>query len=430
MWYYTHSKCRELYRLCYNCTKLSIDVYDETTYIMLKGATESTHRWVSIPFPSNYHYSSCVQYPPPWIRQSLRIDQLFEDRPYAIAFMASTKVTAAKQVALRKLLRRLCESTNSQLSMPLSATAMTSQSNVVGIEAKRSLDRCLLINLGTHDSMTGTFQSARNANISPYSLARLCLMPGGDFPTRKATLDALLAGCVPVTFELSAAQLQWPWHWQGPQLQGQGQSLEQRQEPRIESLGNQGTNQRPKQSFQGHEYEYEYKQHQQQQQRAVTQEEGISWAMNCTIYIPRDEMMKRPDETFQRLIRLSRDKDFMKAKLQAISEVGHRMQYNLPYGIKKTSSDVRTHTRTDAQASNTGTHSSGGAHDTDAQSSPSKKSYNTIQQAGDYSVRTTHQSTPDDSVADNKRVFVSAKGYVSAAPMDAVDVILEKLLFG
>jgi len=36
---------------------------------------------------------------------------------------------------------------------------------------------------------------------------------GGDFPTRKGFLDALLSGCIPVTFQLLAAQDQWLWHW-------------------------------------------------------------------------------------------------------------------------------------------------------------------------------------------------------------------------
>jgi len=38
-------------------------------------------------------------------------------------------------------------------------------------------------------------------------------MPGGDFPTRKGVLDALQAGCVPITFQLVTAQRQWAWHW-------------------------------------------------------------------------------------------------------------------------------------------------------------------------------------------------------------------------
>lgn len=39
-----------------------------------------------------------------------------------------------------------------------------------------------------------------------------CLQPIGDACTRKAIIDALLLGCIPVLFH-PCQQLQWPWHW-------------------------------------------------------------------------------------------------------------------------------------------------------------------------------------------------------------------------
>ena len=39
-----------------------------------------------------------------------------------------------------------------------------------------------------------------------------CLQPVGDACTRKATIDALLFGCIPVLFH-PCQTLQWPWHW-------------------------------------------------------------------------------------------------------------------------------------------------------------------------------------------------------------------------
>jgi hypothetical protein len=42
--------------------------------------------------------------------------------------------------------------------------------------------------------------------------ATFCLQPGGDTPSRKAMVDSLLLGCIPVLF--SPVQLHlWPWHW-------------------------------------------------------------------------------------------------------------------------------------------------------------------------------------------------------------------------
>jgi len=46
-----------------------------------------------------------------------------------------------------------------------------------------------------------------------YWNATFCLMPGGDGVTRKATLDALLLGCIPVFFHRGSLEAQYPWHW-------------------------------------------------------------------------------------------------------------------------------------------------------------------------------------------------------------------------
>ena len=34
-----------------------------------------------------------------------------------------------------------------------------------------------------------------------------------DFPTRKALVDSLLSGCIPVTFHEYTAIRQMKWHW-------------------------------------------------------------------------------------------------------------------------------------------------------------------------------------------------------------------------
>ena len=45
-----------------------------------------------------------------------------------------------------------------------------------------------------------------------YWRSRFCLHPGGDTITRKAILDSLLLGCIPVLFHAGQAA-QWRWHW-------------------------------------------------------------------------------------------------------------------------------------------------------------------------------------------------------------------------
>ena len=51
-----------------------------------------------------------------------------------------------------------------------------------------------------------------------YSIARLyfdatfCMQPPGDAVSRKAIVDSLLLGCIPVLFHVGQTK-QWPWHW-------------------------------------------------------------------------------------------------------------------------------------------------------------------------------------------------------------------------
>ena len=44
-----------------------------------------------------------------------------------------------------------------------------------------------------------------------YREATFCLQPMGDSITRKAMVDAVLLGCIPVFFH-AGQRLQWPWH--------------------------------------------------------------------------------------------------------------------------------------------------------------------------------------------------------------------------
>lgn len=60
---------------------------------------------------------------------------------------------------------------------------------------------------------TNRSESTSEDSQSTYESCRLCLTPGGDFPTRKGFLDAMLSGCVPVVFQAETAGSQWQYHW-------------------------------------------------------------------------------------------------------------------------------------------------------------------------------------------------------------------------
>ena len=144
---------------------------------------------------------------------------------------------------------------------------------------------CWLGMLGSHASETPHLfatglkaeKGGKHDNIytSPYCHGKLCLMPGGDFPTRKAVLDAVLCGCVPVTFQRVTAQEQWPWHW--------------------------------------------------------VAQSGKIMADDATIYIDREEFFKNPSKQFENLLRLARNASFVAKKRLALQEIRSQMQYRLPH---------------------------------------------------------------------------------------------------
>lgn len=154
MLYYTHERTFDLYKLCYNCTKLSIDAYPSNMYRVINNNNFFTNKWISIPFPSDYHYSSLVTNPQ-WLYDDSpdSINLYFSKRKYSVSFMGSTEVTSKLNKELR---------------------------NVIIDQCKIHQNDCILSILQTHDSLTDTYSHG-----NPYSFSKICLMPGGDFLTRK-----------------------------------------------------------------------------------------------------------------------------------------------------------------------------------------------------------------------------------------------------
>lgn len=274
MLFFLTDECREFFKLCRNCFKLGIDSYEKSLYKELNTYQEMYHRWISIPFPSNYHYSPLMKESSPDFK---------EQRWYHIAYVGSDMVTARKQKELRIALRQECH----RRSDPI---FLINQGVHEQSEDKQYLERgrgsqaqsdCFVTNMDTHDSMSSSMfyemptdkqgEEAATRTTHPYTLATFCLMPGGDFPTRKGVLDALLAGCIPVVFQESTAISQWLWHW-----------------------GNVGV------------------------------------ARSCLHLVSRDDFVGSPRQSFDELLSLAANTSFVAAKRRCMHEIGHRMQYNLP----------------------------------------------------------------------------------------------------
>lgn len=169
MVFYANGACTRLYELCYNCTKLSIDTYPPGVFDHLDSHPFMTHKWLSIPFPSNFHYSSAVT-APAWnavTRIPGYMPQFYDtERPYALCFVGSTMVTAKRQKRLRQELVVTCRARSSE---------------------------CLYVCLATHESQETVFQSGPAAGTgvkggvsptsdeapsNPYHRAKFCLTPG------------------------------------------------------------------------------------------------------------------------------------------------------------------------------------------------------------------------------------------------------------
>ena len=277
MLHFLTEECREFLKLCLKCTKLGIDAYDKSVYQReLNSFREMSQGWISIPFPSNYHYSPSTE-SSTW--------QIEEKRWYHIAYIGSDMVTAKKQKKLRIALRQECYRRSDPLFY-LQGDGAVEQRQHRGIDQTD----CFTTNMDTHDSMSSSMfyelppkRRGESASMNrseaiekgdlthPYAFATFCLMPGGDFPTRKGVLDALLAGCIPVVFQESTAPSQWSWHW-------------------VDSETAQG----------------------------------------CTHLVSREDFMGNPRRSFDELVSLAWNEEFVQAKRRCLRDVGHRMQYNLP----------------------------------------------------------------------------------------------------
>jgi hypothetical protein len=325
MLFYLTDRCRAMLRLCMNCVKLGIDAYPKSLYKELRKLKDMSNRWVSIPFPSNYHYSPGVTTMLGTTSTNSNINnnkagynKLWGDVPrwYHLAYIGSDLVTARKQKELRIAIRRECQRRSHPVFLfDVTADAdmdsdgtMNKKNDIMmkmatgmrGEGPASAQSDCLLTNMATHDSMAShmfydmpsasTSASTRegrrggsgsgsgdststiaNTLTHPYSLATFCLMPGGDFPTRKGVLDALLAGCIPVVFQESTATTQWPWHWGSTRT-----------------------------------------------------------ARECMVHVTRDSFMHDTRAAFADLVHLAKDAAFVAKKRACIGRVANRMQYNLP----------------------------------------------------------------------------------------------------
>jgi hypothetical protein len=147
MWHFVGKNNWDLYKLCYNCTKLAIDTYPKEIYTTLQENDFLVNNWFSIPFPSNYHNNNYTTRKSKlsWIQSHLNN----HNRVYSLCFMGSLKVTSKIHKKLREILINECEIKKND---------------------------CLLVKLDSHNSQAISNVVSNKQN--PYLKSILCLSPG------------------------------------------------------------------------------------------------------------------------------------------------------------------------------------------------------------------------------------------------------------
>lgn len=160
-----HNACDVFMRdTCGNCAF--------TCYWM--DSTKGDSRFISVPFPSGYHWSeSMVDIP--WLANN----QTRSIRNMTAVYLGSTQTLNPAHTKIRR--------------------AMTSQCT----ESKH----CHWMQIG-HSSIDNNLADF----LTIYRRSIFCLCPPGDDPARKALFDIILSGCIPVIFEVATLYNQYPWH--------------------------------------------------------------------------------------------------------------------------------------------------------------------------------------------------------------------------
>jgi hypothetical protein len=175
--YILKPKCKALIAgTCTNCTKFAIDDYSYM-YSGDNGIKNRGNYWHAIPFPADFHYSSSVSAPFPW-------EQTY--RPILASYTGSEKSFYGPSRRLRQSIAHYCN---------------------------LHQDKCVHRSYG----LNGTRYSFKVEGHNPLAIAQhsvFCFQPTGDLMTRKGLFDALLQGCIPVTFDALTAKVMYTWHWE------------------------------------------------------------------------------------------------------------------------------------------------------------------------------------------------------------------------
>lgn len=175
----------------------------------------------SIPYPSwvrvNGHTSSLspasddapdARFSAPTAEETAPWRELSHPRPLLAAACFGVSHGALTIVELRRRLRNRCIAAGAGACLYLSG----SEKKRERVHAARPSPSPFPTEVANRNPAPQPQTAFSSAAAALYWNATFCLMPGGDSVGRKAILDALLLGCIPVLFHPSQL-IQWPWHW-------------------------------------------------------------------------------------------------------------------------------------------------------------------------------------------------------------------------
>jgi len=134
--------------------------------------TQIDNRFVSIPFPSGYHWRDGIKNIP-WDVQN------GPNRNLTAVYIGSTRTITDAHTKIRQAITKQC--------------------------TVRKKCHWMKIFHSSTDHRIGDL-------LSVYRRSVFCLCPPGDDPGRKAVFDSIVAGCIPVIFHESTIYNQYPWH--------------------------------------------------------------------------------------------------------------------------------------------------------------------------------------------------------------------------
>ena len=135
---------------------------------------------ISVPYPSNFHWSVHVQRPFPWEHNSHH-----SRRPLLASYLGSIQAHNIFATLLRAELYSAC------MAHP---------------------KKCVYDGYSASHDLAGAKEEGVDPHRALSHRSTFCFQPIGDTPTRKGIFDTLMLGCIPVVFHPLSASALYTWH--------------------------------------------------------------------------------------------------------------------------------------------------------------------------------------------------------------------------